>query len=182
MGKSTTAKLFREEGVAVFDADAAVHFLYSGAAVSQIGRRFPDSIEHGVVNRAKLATNVIGDPEALADLERIIHPLVRSAQMEFIQHHREAGSKLVVLDIPLLFESGGDALCDRVVVVTAPADVQRDRVMAREGMTPDKYEGLLARQMSDADKRAKADFFIFTDKGIENARQQVRKILQDLEA
>lgn len=180
MGKSTTAKLFRKEGVAVFDADAAVHYLYSGVAVPQIGKRFPDAIQHGVVDRSKLAAAIIGNTEALADLEKIIHPLVRSAELEFIQRHREAGSKLVLLDIPLLFESGGDALCDKIVVVMAPADVQRERVLMRDGMTPEKYDGLLARQMSDADKRAKADFIVFTDKGIDDARQQVQKILKKL--
>lgn len=182
MGKSTTAKLFRDEGIPVFDADAAVHDLYAGAAVPQIGKRFPGAVKNGVVDRAMLAQSVIGKAEALADLEKIIHPLVRSAELDFIQHHRGRGSKIVLLDIPLLFESGGDALCDKIVVVTAPADVQRERVLARDGMTPEKYNGLLARQMSDPDKRAKADFIVFTDKGIEDARQQVRKVLQNLNA
>lgn len=180
MGKSTTANLFHEEGVPVFDADAAVHDLYSGAAVPQIGKRFPSAVKNGVVDRAALAQSVIGHADALADLEMIIHPLVRSAELDFIQHHRNRGSRFVLLDIPLLFESGGDALCDKIIVVTAPADVQRERVLARDGMTAEKYEGLLARQMSDADKRAKADFIVFTDKGIEDARQQVRKVLQNL--
>lgn len=182
MGKSTTAKLFRDEGIPVFDADVAVHDLYAGAAVPQIGKRFPSAVKNGVVDRAMLAQSVIGKADALADLEKIIHPLVRSAELEFIQHHRDCGSKIVLLDIPLLFESGGDALCDKIVVVTAPANVQRERVLTRVGMTPEKYNGLLARQMSDADKRAKADFIIFTDKGIEDARQQVRKVLQNLNA
>lgn len=182
MGKSTTAKLFRDEGIPVFDADAAVHDLYAGAAVSQIGKRFPSAVKNGVVDRAMLAQSVIGNADALADLEKIIHPLVRSAELDFIQHHRGRGSKIVLLDIPLLFESDGDALCDKIIVVTAPADVQRERVLARDGMTLEKYNGLLARQMSDADKRAKADFIVFTDKGIEDARQQVRKVLQNLNA
>ena len=129
-----------------------------------------------------LAQSVIGNADALADLEKIIHPLVRSAELDFIQYNRDHGSSFVVLDIPLLFESGGDALCDKIVVVTAPPDVQRERVLARDGMTLEKYNGLLARQMSDADKRAKADFIVFTDKGIEDARQQVRKVLQNLNA
>jgi len=182
MGKSTTAKLFRDEGIAVFDADAAVHELYSGSAVPQICERFPSAVKNGVVDRAMLAQSVIGKADALADLEKIIHPLVRSAELDFIQHHRDHGSKIVLLDIPLLFESGGDGLCDKIVVVTAPPDVQRERVLARDGMTLEKFNGLLARQMSDADKRAKADFIVFTDKGIEDARQQVRKVLQNLNA
>lgn len=182
MGKSTTAKLFRDEGIPVFDADAAVHDLYAGVAVPQIGKRFPSAVKNGVVDRAMLAQSVIGNADALADLEKIIHPLVRSAELDFIQHHRDGGSKIVLLDIPLLFESGGDALCDKIIVVSAPADVQRKRVLARDGMTLEKYNGLLARQMSDADKRAKADFIVITDKGIEDARQQVRKILQNLNA
>ncbi len=181
MGKTTTARLFREEGLPVFDADAAVHFLYTGVAVPQISKRFPETIEHGVVDRAKLAQSVVGNSEALADLENIIHPLVRSAELEFIQRHRDSGTKLVLLDIPLLFESGGDELCDKVVVVTASADVQRQRVLAREGMTVKKFEGLLSRQMDDADKRAKADFLVFTDKGIEAARRQVQNILHSLD-
>lgn len=182
MGKSTTAQLFHEEGVPVFDADAAVHDLYSGSAVPQIGKRFPSAVKNGVIDRAALAQSVIGHADALADLEKIIHPLVRSAELDFIEHHRGLGSRFVLLDIPLLFESGGDALCDKIIVVTAPAEVQRERVLARDGMTPEKYDGLLARQMSDADKRGKADFIVFTDKGIEDARQQVRKVLQNLNA
>lgn len=182
MGKSTTAKLFHEEGVAVFDADAVVHEFYSGAAVPQIGERFPSAVINGVVDRTMLAQSVVGNADALADLEKIIHPLVRSAELDFIQHHRDQGSKFVLLDIPLLFESGGDALCDMIVVVTAPADVQRERVLARDDMTLEKYNALLARQMSDADKRAKADFIVFTDKGIEDARQQIRKVLQNINA
>ena len=182
MGKSTTAQLFRDAGIAVFDADAAVHMLYRGAAVPHIQNRFPDVIVHGVVDRAELAQAVIGNTEAMADLERIIHPLVRNAELDFIESQREAGSKLIVLDIPLLFESGADTLCDKVLVVTAPAEVQRDRVLARPGMTPEKFEDLLGRQMSDAEKRAKADFIVVTDKGIEDARQQLSKILQKLNA
>lgn len=182
MGKSTTAELFRDAGIALFDADAAVHMLYRGAAVPHIQKRFPDVIVHGVVDRAELAQAVIGNTEAMADLERIIHPLVRTAELDFIESQREAGSKLIVLDIPLLFESGADTLCDKVLVITAPEKIQRDRVLARPGMTPEKFEDLLKRQMSDAEKRAKADFIIVTDKGIEDARQQLLKILQKLDA
>ncbi|MEH6725016.1 MAG: dephospho-CoA kinase [Hyphomicrobiales bacterium] len=182
MGKSTTAELFRDVGIAVFDADAAVHMLYRGAAVPHIQKRFPEVIVHGVVDRAELTQAVIGNAEALADLESIIHPLVRSAELDFIKTQRDAGTRLAVLDIPLLFESGADALCDKILVVSAPAEVQRDRVLARPGMTPEKFDGLLGRQMSDAEKRAKADFIVLTDKGIENARQQVLKILQNLNA
>lgn len=182
MGKSTTAELFRDVGIAVFDADAAVHMLYRGAAVPHIQKRFPEVIVHGVVDRAELTQAVIGNAEALADLESIIHPLVRNAELDFIKTQRDAGTRLAVLDIPLLFESGADALCDKILVVSAPAEVQRDRVLARPGMTPEKFEDLLGRQMSDAEKRAKADFIVLTDKGIEDARQQVLKILQTLNA
>lgn len=182
MGKSTTADLFREEGIPVFDADASVHELYKGAAVSSIAERFPAAVVDGVVDRAKLAQSVIGKPSALADLENIIHPLVRHAELEFIQKERSKGTQIVVLDIPLLFESGGDELCDEIVVVTAPADVQRKRVLERTGMTPEKFQDLLARQLSDKEKRARADFIVDTDKGIDDARHQLQKILHKLNA
>lgn len=182
MGKSTTAKLFADENVPVFEADAMVHELYRGAAVPLIQQRFPEALTLGSVDREKLAQIVLANAGAMADLEKIIHPLVRDAELDFIQRARMAGARLAVLDIPLLFESGADALCDKVVVVTAPADIQRARVLEREGMTAEKYDGLLARQMSDADKRAKADFIVYTDKGIEDARKQVHQILQTLNA
>lgn len=182
MGKSTTAKLFADENVPVFEADAMVHELYRGAAVPLIQQRFPEAVTQGSVDREKLAQIVLANAGAMADLEKIIHPLVRDAELDFIQRARMAGARLAVLDIPLLFESGADALCDKVVVVTAPADIQRARVLEREGMTDEKFDGLLARQMSDAEKRTKADFIIYTDKGIEDARKQVHQILQTLNA
>lgn len=182
MGKSTTAKLFADENVPVFEADAMVHELYRGAAVPLIQQRFPEAVTQGSVDREKLAQIVLANAGAMADLEKIIHPLVRDAELDFIQRARMAGARLAVLDIPLLFESGADALCDKVVVVTAPPDIQRARVLEREGMTAEKFDGLLARQMSDADKRAKADFIVYTDKGIEDARKQVHQILQTLNA
>lgn len=182
MGKSTTAKLFADENVPVFEADAMVHELYRGAAVPLVQQRFPEAVTQGSVDREKLAQIVLANAGAMADLEKIIHPLVRDAELDFIQRARMAGARLAVLDIPLLFESGADALCDKVVVVTAPPDIQRARVLEREGMTAEKFDGLLARQMSDADKRAKADFLVYTDKGIEDARQQVHQILQTLNA
>jgi dephospho-CoA kinase len=182
MGKSTTAKLFADENVPVFEADAMVHELYRCAAVPLIQQRFPEAVTQGSVDREKLAQIVLANAGAMADLEKIIHPLVRDAELDFIQRARIAGARLAVLDIPLLFESGADALCDKVVVVTAPPDIQRARVLEREGMTAEKFDGLLARQMSDADKRAKADFIVYTDKAIEDARKQVHQILQTLNA
>ncbi len=182
MGKTTTSKLFADENVPVFEADAMVHELYRGAAVPLIQQRFPEAVHQGSVDRGKLAQIVLADAGAMADLEKIIHPLVRAAELDFIQRTQMAGARLAVLDIPLLFESGADALCDKVVVVTAPPDIQRARVLEREGMTAEKFDGLLGRQMSDADKRAKADFIVYTDKGLEDARKQVHQILQTLNA
>ncbi|MEP0521624.1 MAG: dephospho-CoA kinase [Hyphomicrobiales bacterium] len=180
MGKSTTADFFRQESVPVFDADATVHDLYQGKAVAHVERRFPGTAIDGRIDRQALATALMRDPSSFSDLERIIHPLVRQAELDFIDGHKRHGASVVVLDIPLLFESGGDELCDKVAVVTAPKAVQRLRVMARPGMTDEKFEQMLSRQMSDADKRDRADFLIFTDKGMNAARQQVRDILHAL--
>lgn len=180
MGKSTTAEFFREENIPVFDADAAVHELYEGKAVGPVSQRFPGTALDGRIDRQVLATALLQDPSGFADLERIIHPLVRQAEISFIDVNKQLGQHIVVLDIPLLFESGGDALCDKVAVVTARAEVQRKRVLARTGMTTEKFEHLLTRQMSDADKRNRADFLIFTDRGMKAAKQQVRDILHAL--
>lgn len=182
MGKSTTAKLFADENIPVFEADATVHALYRGPAVPMIQKRFPEAVKEGAVDRTALAGIVLNNAGAMADLEQIIHPLVRDAERTFIHRMEAAGAKLAVLDIPLLFESGADELCDKIVVVTAPDEIQRNRVLERVGMTPEKFDGLLARQMSDADKRARADFIVYTDKGIEDARQQVHQILDTLNA
>jgi dephospho-CoA kinase len=182
MGKSTTAQLFSEEGVPVFDADAAVHRLYEGEAAPLIEQAFAGTTTDGRVDRARLAQAVMGRPEALRQLEAIIHPLVRTAQQRFLAESRRAGAPVVVLDIPLLFETGGEKRVDKVVVVSAPYEVQRERVLARPEMTPAKFEAMLARQMPDSEKRRRADFVVDTSRGIEPAREQVRAILRDLAA
>lgn len=177
MGKTTTARLFAEEGVPVHDADAAVHRLYEGEAVALIEREFPGTTSEGKVDRAKLGARVVGDPQALKRLEAIVHPLVRRSETNFLDDTRRRGAPVVVLDIPLLFETGGDARVDAVVVVTAPAEVQRARVLARPDMTAEKFEALLAKQMPDAEKRRRADFIVDSGHGLESARAQVRDIL-----
>lgn len=182
MGKSATAQMFADEGVPVFDADAAVHRLYDGAAAPLIGRAFPGTVVAGKVDRAKLATSVLDDPAALARLEAIVHPLVREAEEKFRSHAKAGGAAIVVLDIPLLLETGGDERVDAVAVVTAPAEVQRARLLQRPGMTEEKLRAILARQMPDSEKRGRADYLIDTSRGFDAARVQVRKILRDIGA
>ncbi|KAB2883808.1 MAG: dephospho-CoA kinase [Pseudorhodoplanes sp.] len=177
MGKTTTARLFAEEGVPVHDADAAVHRLYDGEAGGLIEREFPGTTVAGRVDRTRLAGRVVGDPQALKRLEAIVHPLVRKSENAFLEDARRRGAPVVVLDIPLLFETGGDARVDAVVVVTAPVEVQRERVLARPSMTAEKFEALLAKQMPDAEKRRRADFIVDSGHGLEPARAQVRDIL-----
>jgi dephospho-CoA kinase len=177
MGKSTTARFFAEEGVPVHDADAVVHRLYAGEAAAAIEAAFPGTIVGGKVDRTKLAARVLGDGAALARLEAIVHPLVQDAERRLIAEARAGGEKVAVLDIPLLFESGADRRVDAVVVVSAPPEVQRARVLERPGMTVEKLEAILARQMPDAEKRARADFVVDTSQGFDAARAQVRAIL-----
>lgn len=177
MGKSTTAKMFAEEGVPVHDADAAVHALYEGEAVAPVEQAFPGTTRDGKVDRALLAKAVVGDPYAMTKLEAIVHPLVAKARDRFLEAARAAGAPVVLLDIPLLFETGGDQLVDAVVVVSAAPEIQRQRVMERPGMTAEKFEALLAKQMPDAEKRRRADFIVDSGHGIESARAQVREIL-----
>ena len=178
MGKSTTAKFFAEEGVPVHDADAAVHSLYDGAATAAIEAAFPGTTEGGKVDREKLGKRVLGDALAIKRLEQIVHPLVRQAEGRFLAEAERKGAQVAVLDIPLLYETGGDQRCDAVVVVSAPADVQRTRAFERPGMTEDKLAAILAKQMPDAEKRARADFVVDTSQGLEAARAQVRDILK----
>ena len=180
MGKSTTAEMFRAEGCPVFDADAAVHALYAkgGKAVPIIRAVFPDAIKDGAVNRAVLGDYMRADPLELKVLESFIHPLVSEAREAFFAGHKDAD--IVVMDVPLLFETGLDKAVHKIVVVTAPAEVQRQRVMAREGMTAELFDSLLSRQMPDAEKRKRAQFLIFTDRGLESAREQVQEILTEL--
>ena len=178
MGKSTTAKFFAEEGVPVHDADAAVHRLYEGEAVPLIEAAFPGTTTGGKVDREKLGKRVLGDEAAMKKLEAIVHPLVRAAEQRFLAEAERKGAKVAVLDIPLLFETGGERRCDAVVVVSAPADLQRARAFARPGMSEQKYHAILAHQTPDAEKRARADFIVDSGQGYEQARAQVRDILR----
>lgn len=179
MGKSATAELFREEGVPVYDADAAVHALYAkgGAAVAPVEAAFPGVAVDGAIDRIRLRERVLDDAEAMKQLEAIVHPLAGAAQHDFRQAARESGAPFVVVDIPLLYETGGWQYCDYVVVVTASEAVQRDRVLSRPGMTEQVFESILARQVPDAEKRARADFIIPTEHGFEFARDLVRAII-----
>jgi dephospho-CoA kinase len=178
MGKSTTAGFFRAAGVPVHDADATVHALYAGRAVPWVEAAFPGTTRDGAVDRARLAEAVLGRPEALARLEAIVHPLVREEEARFLAHAARTGASVVVLDIPLLFETGRAGEVDAIVVVTAPAGIQRDRVLARPGMTPDRLAAILARQMPDAEKRRRAHFLIGTDHGYDAARAEVAGLLR----
>lgn len=180
MGKSTTAAMFRDLGVPVHDSDEAVHRLYSGKAAALIEARFPGTVVDGVVDRERLAARVLGDREALRDLEAMVHPLVRADADAFLDRSRAAGAPVAVLDIPLLFETGGRERVDRVVVVTAPAEIQRERVMARPGMTEERFARILERQVPDAQKRQMADYVIDTSKGMEAARSAVGDLLRSL--
>jgi dephospho-CoA kinase len=182
MGKSTTAGLFAAEGVPVHDADAEVHALYDvgGKAVPLIEATFPGVVKAGKVDRAALSARVVGDAAALKQLEEIVHPLMGEARAAFFEEARAARKDLVLVDVPLLFETGGEARADVVVVVSAPEDQQRERVLGREGMSAEKFEAILARQMPDAEKRRRADYVIDAGQGIEAARDQVRAVIADL--
>lgn len=180
MGKSTTAQMFVEEGVPMFDADAAVHQLYAGEAVPLIEREFPGTTRNGTVDREKLSAQVVGKPEALSKLEKLIHPLVGKLRAQFMADAEKSGAKAVLLDIPLLFETGDPAKFHAVIVVSAPHDIQRARVLARPGMTPEKFEAILKRQLPDSEKRARADFVIDTGQGLEFARKQVKEVLAEV--
>jgi dephospho-CoA kinase len=177
MGKSTTAGFFAEAGVPVLDADAVVHQLYAREAVDAIEAAFPGTTSDGRVDREKLGEVVIGNPDAMRRLEKLIHPLYREAETRFLADAEKAGAKLVVLDVPLLLETGSDSRVDAVVVATAPEHVQKARLMERPGMTPQKFVALLGKQMPDAEKRARADFVVDTSQGFDSARAQVRVIL-----
>ena len=182
MGKTTTARFFADMGVPVLDSDAVVHALYEREAVAQIDQAFPGTNIGGHVDRAELSRRVLGNPSALRKLETIVHPLVKQAQSRFLADAERAGAFVVVLDIPLLFETGADADVDAVVVVTAPGEVQRARVMDRPAMTPAKLEALLQRQLPDSEKRRRADFIVDTSRGFDSARAQVRAILEAVPA
>ncbi|RDI62253.1 dephospho-CoA kinase [Microvirga subterranea] len=176
MGKSATADIFRRLGVPVHDADAAVHALYAGRAPPLIEEAFPGTVANGAVDRAKLGAAVLGHPERMKRLEAIVHPLVREEEEAFLRRVARPAS-LAVLDIPLLFETGAEARCDAVLVVSAPADVQRERVLRRPGMTEEKFKAILAKQMPDAEKRARAHFILDTSRDFGAAGAQARSIL-----
>ena len=179
MGKSETARLFAAEGVPVHDADAAIARVYArgGAAVEIIGREFPGAIKDGAVDRAALSALVLKDAAALQKLERLVHPLVDAQRQRFL---RETIAPIVLFDIPLLFETGADEEMDAIVVASAPEATQRARVLARPGMTAEKFEVLKSRQMDDAEKRQQAHYVVMTDQGLDHAREQVRMILADI--
>jgi dephospho-CoA kinase len=182
MGKTTTAALFREAGVPVYDADVAVHALYAagGAAVAPVEAAFPGVVVEGAIDRQKLTAKIIADPAALKRLEAIVHPLLAAERAAFLRSAE--GADLVVLDIPLLFETHAEGLVQAVVVVSAPQEVQRSRVLSRPGMTEAKFTALLARQIPDAEKRRRADFVIETDAGVEAAARRVAEILATVRA
>lgn len=187
MGKSTTARLFNQEGCPVWDADAAVHRLYApgGAAVAPLAEVFPEAVDEGGISRERLKSIIATDPSALARIESIVHPLVARDRADFVQNHRKnltdltQTAPILVLDIPLLFETGADKGMDYTVVVSAPPEVQRNRVLERGTMTPEQFENILQKQTPDAEKRARADYVITTDT-LESARAQVQSILRDI--
>lgn len=184
MGKSETARMFAELGVPVFDSDAVVHTLYAkgGAAVGPIREAFPTAVVDDTVDRTTLSQVLAREPQRLAELEAIVHPMVRRAQAQFLAEHRAKATPVVLLDIPLLFETSRQKDVDVIVVVSAPADIQKDRALSRPGMTAEKLETILARQIPDAEKRRHADFLVDSAKGLDHARAQVRHILDMLEA
>jgi dephospho-CoA kinase len=176
-GKSTTAGMFRDLGVPVHDADAAVHDLYRTDAVAPVAEHFPEALSDGVIDRKALSATLARFPDRFATLEAIIHPLVRAREKAFLDAERDRGSPLVLLDIPLLYETEGAARVDKVIVVTCDPEIQRQRVLARPGMTEEKFQLILSRQMPDADKRRRADFLVDTGKGLEAARKAVEEII-----
>ena len=182
MGKSETARLFRAQGIPVFDADACVDKLYAkdGVATREIASLLPSAINEGAVDRMLLSKILLAQPELLGKIENIVHPLVKQQQQEFLDHHGKKGTEIVILDIPLLLEQGRQAEVDKVIVVSAPATVQQQRAMARPGMTKEKLEMIRSRQMPDARKRTYADFILDTSHGIDVTRQDVKNILNQL--
>jgi dephospho-CoA kinase len=179
MGKSTTAKLFAEAGVPVYDADAAVHTLYEGEAAPAIEAAFPGTTANGKVDRNKLSARVVHDPVAMKRLEEIVHPMVGAARQKFLQAAEQSGAPVALIDVPLLFETGGEKRVDAVVVVTTTAEIQRERILARPNMTDEKLDAILARQMPDAEKRRRANFVVDTSHGLEPVRARIRDILTE---
>lgn len=180
MGKSTTAKLFAEAGVPVYDADATVHQIYEGEAVPFVEAAFPGTTGDGKVDRARLSARVVGDPEAIRRLEQIVHPMLRAYHQKFLDEAERAGAAVAVVDIPLLFETGGDKRVDAVVVVTTSPEIQRERILARGTMTSEALDAILARQMPDAEKRKRADFVVDTSHGLDPVRARIQDILDQI--
>ncbi len=180
MGKSTAANRFRANGISVFDADAAVHQLYTGAAADLIEAAFPGTTENGTVDRQRLLAALISDPAGFTKLEAIVHPLVRAMERDFLRTQAQQGAAMAVLEIPLLFETGGDKFCDVTVVVSASAVAQRDRVLSRSGMTQAKLDEILSRQLPDAEKRRSADFVVDTGGSISASEEQIDRLVERL--
>jgi dephospho-CoA kinase len=179
MGKSTTAKLFAEAGVPVYDADAAVHMLYEGEAVPAIEAAFPGTTVNGKVDRNKLSARVVHDPAAIKRLEQIVHPMLGASRQKFLDDAERSGAPVAVVDVPLLFETGGEKRVDAVVVVTTTPEIQRQRILARDNMTSEKLDAILARQLPDAEKRRRADFVVDTSDGTDPVRLRIRDILNE---
>jgi len=177
MGKSTTAKLFAEAGIPVYDADATVHMLYEGEAVPVIEAAFPGTTAEGKVDRARLSARVVHDPAAIKQLEQIVHPMLGASRQKFLQEAEQSGAPVAVVDVPLLFETGGEKRVDAVVVVTTTPEIQRQRVLARDNMTGEMLDAILARQLPDAEKRKRADFVVDTSHGLDPVRARIRDIL-----
>jgi dephospho-CoA kinase len=180
MGKSTTAKLFAEAGVPVYDADATVHKIYEGEAAPAIEAAFPGTTVNGKVDRPRLSAKVVHDPEAIKQLEAIVHPMLRSYHRKFLDEAEASGAPVVVMDVPLLFETGGDKRVDAVVVVTTSPELQRERILSRGTMSSEALDSILARQMPDSEKRKRADFVVDTSHGLDPVRIQIRDILEQV--
>ncbi len=179
MGKSTTAKLFGEAGVPVYDADATVHLLYEGEAAPAIEAAFPGTTVDGKVDRTRLSACVVHDPAAIRRLEQIVHPMLGASRQKFLQDAEQSGAPVAVVDVPLLYETGGEKRVDAVVVVTTSPEIQRERILTRDNMTAEKLEAILARQMPDAEKRKRADFVVDTSHGVDPVRARIRDILAE---
>ena len=177
MGKSTTAKLFAEAGVPVYDADAAVHKIYQGEAAPAIEAAFPGTTVDGKVDRVRLSAQVLHNPAAIKQLEQIVHPMLGASRRQFLDDAERSGAPVAVVDVPLLFETGGEKRVDAVVVVTTTPEAQRERILARDNMTNEKLDAILARQLPDAEKRKRADFVVDTSHGLDPVRAAIRDIL-----
>ena len=179
MGKSTTAKLFSEAGVPVYDADATVHKVYEGEAAPAIEAAFPGTTVNGKVDRARLSAQVVHDAAAMKRLEQIVHPMLRAYHQKFLDDAERSGAPVAVVDVPLLFETGGEKRVDAVVVVSTSPEVQRERILARDNMTAEKLDAILARQLPDAEKRKRADFIVDTSHGLDPVRIRIKEILAE---